>query len=113
MKTTTPMAIFTGRLGHSGSRDGAILLGAPYIRTAMPPWAPRIRQAAKLGPGRGAAAQRWPESATRSPYPARDETSNPMLGASRLLELGTFQACGQSLGRPIRPLFLPRVIHWG
>jgi len=36
-----------------------------------------------------------------------------MLGASRFLELGTSQACGQTLGRPIQPPFLPRVIHRG
>ena len=28
MKTTTPVVIFAVRLGHSGSRGGAILLGA-------------------------------------------------------------------------------------
>jgi hypothetical protein len=31
MKTTTPMVIFAGRLGHSGSRGGAILLGAELV----------------------------------------------------------------------------------
>ena len=31
MKTTTPMVIFAGRPGHSGSRGGAILLGAGFV----------------------------------------------------------------------------------
>jgi hypothetical protein len=31
MKTTTPMVIFAVRLGHSGSRGGAILLGAELV----------------------------------------------------------------------------------
>jgi hypothetical protein len=38
---------------------------------------------------------------------------HPLSRVSRLLELGTSQACGQTLGRPIRPPFLPRVIHRG
>jgi hypothetical protein len=32
MKTTTPMVIFADRLGHSGLRGGAILLGAELAR---------------------------------------------------------------------------------
>jgi hypothetical protein len=36
--------------------------------------------------------------------------SNPGW-ASRLLELGTSQACGQTLGRPIRPAFLQRGLN--
>jgi hypothetical protein len=31
MKTTTPMVTFAGRLGHSGSRGGAILSGAELV----------------------------------------------------------------------------------
>jgi hypothetical protein len=79
MKTTTPMVIFTGRLGHSlghsESRGGAILLAVSYSDGNAP--AGPMRAAG--GEVRFRARRNWIKFVGRAPpCPARDETSLPM-----------------------------------
>jgi hypothetical protein len=80
------------------------------VARAAPYQSPTFRAIVLAPPPEVAASRTWAWSAS---FPIVRFRLLIRAGASRLLELGTSQACGQTLGRPIQPPFLPRVIIGG